>query len=152
MTTIQIGFLLLLSISFIIILGFIYKVWKVALFADGGPNPSFSRLAKLGRLPAERVEISRWAAYFHRVSGFAIFAFLSLHIIDAIYSTWPMRLFECGLLFALVFHALNGIRLIVVDVFDIGIRKSNILLRVLLIISIITTLGGSFIILQPVFN
>jgi succinate dehydrogenase / fumarate reductase, cytochrome b subunit len=167
MTTIQIGFLLLLSISFIVILGFIYKVWKVALFADGGPNPSFSRLAKLGRLPAERVEISRWASYFHRVSGFAIFGFLSLHIIDvstiafshgaydslhAIYSTWPMRLIECGLLFALVFHALNGIRLIIVDVFDVGIRKSNILLRVLLIISIITTLGGSFIILQPVFN
>jgi succinate dehydrogenase / fumarate reductase cytochrome b subunit len=167
MTTIQIAFLLLLSFSFIVILGFIYKVWKVAIFADGGPNPSLSRLAKLGRLPADRVEISRWAAYIHRVSGFAIFAFLSLHIIDvstiafsqgafdslhAIYSTWPMRLFECGLLFALVFHALNGIRLIVVDVFDVGIRKSNIFLRALLIVSIVTTLGGSFIILQPVFN
>ena len=166
MTTIQIGFLILLSLSFITILGFIYKVWKVALFADGGPSPSFSRLAKLGRLPAERAEISRWAAYIHRVSGFAIFAFLSLHIIDVstiafsyaiydnlhqIYSTWPMRLFECGLLFALVFHALNGLRLIFVDVFDIGIRKSNIALRMLLIISIVTTLGGSFIILQPVF-
>lgn len=167
MTSIQIGFLLLLSLSLIIILGFIYKVWKVALFADGGPTPSFSRLAKLGRLPAERAEISRWASYIHRVSGFAIFAFLALHIIDVstfafshsayddlhkIYSTWPMRLFECGLLFALVFHALNGLRLIIADVFDVGIRKSNIFLRILLIISIITTVGGSFIILQPVFN
>jgi len=167
MTTIQICFLLLLSLSFIIILGFIYKVWKVALFADGGPKPSISRLAKLGRLPAERAEISRWAAYIHRVSGFAIFAFLSLHIIDVstfafshsafdelhkIYATWPMRLFECGLLFALVFHALNGIRLIVADLFDVSMRKSNILLRALLVISIVTTLSGSYIILQPVLN
>ena len=63
-----------------------------------------------------------------------------------------MRLFECGLLFALVFHALNGLRLTFVDIFDVGIRKSNIALRILLIISIITTLGGSLIILQPVFN
>ena len=63
-----------------------------------------------------------------------------------------MRLFECGLLFALVFHALNGIRLIFADLFDVGIRKSNILLRALLVISIVTTLGGSYIILQPVLN
>lgn len=167
MTSVQIGFLVLLSLSFIVILGFIYKVWKVALFADGGPKPSISRLAKLGRLPADRAEISRWAAYIHRVSGFAIFAFLTLHIIDVstfafsrsaydnlhqIYATWPMRLFECGLLFALVFHALNGLRLIFVDIFDVGIKKSNITLRMLLVISIVTTLGGSFIILQPVFN
>lgn len=167
MTSIQSAFLFLLTLSFIVILGFIYKVWKVALFADGGPNPSFSRLAKLGRLPAERVEISRWAAYTHRVTGFAIFAFLTLHIIDVstiafsykvyddlhkIYSTWQMRLFECGLLFALVFHALNGLRLIIADIFDIGIRKSNIILRILLIISIATTIGGSLIILQPVFD
>lgn len=167
MTPVQIGFLVLLSLSFVVILGFIYKVWKVALVTDGGPKPSISRLAKLGRLPADRAEISRWAAYIHRVSGFAIFAFLALHIIDVstfafshgaydnlhqIYSTWPMRLFECGLLFALVFHALNGLRLIFVDVFDVGVRKSNIALRMLLIISIVTTLGGSFIILQPVFN
>lgn len=167
MNSVQVGFLFLLTLSFIVILGFIYKVWKVALFADGGPKPSISRLAKLGRLPADRAEISRWAAYIHRISGFAIFAFLSLHIIDVstlafsrnaydnlhqIYSTWPMRLFECGLLFALVFHALNGLRLIFVDIFDVGVRKSNITLRVLLIISILTTLGGSLIILQPVFN
>ena len=167
MTSVQIGFLVLLSLSFIVILGFIYKVWKVALFADGGPKPSISRLAKLGRLPADRAEISRWAAYIHRVSGFAIFAFLTLHIIDVstfafsrsaydnlhqIYATWPMRLFECGLLFALVFHSLNGLRLIFVDIFDVGIKKSNITLRMLLVISIVTTLGGSFIILQPVFN
>lgn len=167
MTSVQIGFLVLLTLSFIVILGFIYKVWKVALFADGGPKPSISRLAKLGRLPADRAEISRWAAYLHRISGFAIFAFLALHIIDVstfafsrsaydnlhqIYATWPMRLFECGLLFALVFHALNGLRLIFVDIFDVGIKKSNITLRMLLVISIVTTLGGSLIILQPVFN
>ena len=167
MTSVQIGFLVLLSFSFMVILGFIHKVWKVALLVDGGPKPSISRLTKLGRLPADRVEISRWAAYFHRISGVGIFIFLVLHIIDVstiafsrslydnlhqIYSTWPMRLFECGLLFALVFHALNGLRLTFVDIFDVGIRKSNIALRILLIISIVTTLGGSLIILQPVFN
>ena len=143
-------------------------IWIIQRVVERGGVDLLANLAPANHERQRRnIEASGIAAYFHRVSGFAIFAFLSLHIIDvstiafshgaydslhAIYSTWPMRLFECGLLFALVFHALNGIRLIVVDVFDVGIRKSNILLRVLLIISIITTLGGSFIILQPVFN
>jgi len=167
MNSIQSIFLLLLTLSLTGILYFVFIVWKSALARDGGAFPSASRLSRLGRMPSERSEISRWAAYLHRITGVGIFAFLSLHIVDvaffafslnaydslhSIYSTLPMRIFECGLLFALLFHATNGFRLIIVDLFDIGVIRSNVILKSVFFLSIVGTIAGSYVILQPVIS
>ena len=64
----------------------------------------------------------QWAFLGHRISGFLVFLFLMLHVVDVSLLRWPatynqvhrlygnvlLRLFEVGLLFALVFHTLNG--------------------------------------------
>ena len=59
--------------------------------------------------------------------GVAVFAFLLLHVLDValyaisparfdevheLYGTTPLRVFECALLFAILFHTLNGLRLV----------------------------------------
>jgi succinate dehydrogenase / fumarate reductase cytochrome b subunit len=63
----------------------------------------------------------------HRLTGLGIFAFLALHIVDiyligfgpepfntlsAIYHLPIMRIGHIGLFFAVVFHALNGLRIV----------------------------------------
>jgi succinate dehydrogenase / fumarate reductase cytochrome b subunit len=69
-----------------------------------------------------------WA--FHRISGVAIFAFILLHVLDiwlvgvnkdlynevlAIYSSPFGRVMESLLGAALLYHALNGLRIIIMD-------------------------------------
>ena len=69
-----------------------------------------------------------WA--FHRVSGVAIFAFLALHLLDiflvgaapdiydtllAIYATPGGILMEWLLGAAVLYHALNGLRIVIMD-------------------------------------
>lgn len=70
------------------------------------------------------------AYIFHRVSGVAIVLFLFAHIVEnffllmgadaynaaiGIYHTWYFRLGEFGLIAAVVYHGLNGIRIILID-------------------------------------
>ncbi len=134
---------------------------------DGGARVTRSFLSRLGRLPTERSEANRWAFYAHRISGVGIFAFLVLHILDVslyavsptrfdevheLYSTPPMRLFECLLLLALLYHALNGLRVVAIDLFDMGPRSAGRLLNGVAVVTVLATAVGSAVILTPVFN
>ena len=101
----------------------------------------------------------------HRVSGMAIFAFLCLHILNvgmisvshevyneihAIYSSTPMRIIESGLLLAILFHALNGLRLIVLDLFVFTTKTADRLLSWVFTLSLLAGLSGACVILAPV--
>ena len=72
----------------------------------------------------------QWAWVFHRVSGLGVLLFLMLHILDTstvhfapaeynffvrLYKSPLFGLAEIGLGAALIFHALNGLRLVVLD-------------------------------------
>src|SRR4029077_18975188 len=66
----------------------------------------------------------QWAFVLHRVTGFLVFMFLLLHVVDVslityrggrlydevhqLYGNILLRLFEVGLLFGLLYHSLNG--------------------------------------------
>ena len=142
-------------------------VLRGARAVDGGAWPARGVLSRLARLPAERGEANRWAHLAHRVSGVAIFAFLVLHLLDvslyalsparfdevhALYGTPVMRVFECGLLLALLFHALNGLRLVAVDLFDLGARSATRVLGGVVVVSLVGTAAGSAVILAPVLT
>ncbi|RYJ24889.1 succinate dehydrogenase cytochrome b subunit [Streptomyces sp. L-9-10] len=73
----------------------------------------------------------------HRVTGVLIFFFLFVHVLDtalvrvspeayddtvAIYKTPVVALLEYGLVAAILFHALNGLRVIAVDFWSKGPR------------------------------
>lgn len=118
-------------------------------------------------MPTARDEFQRWAFYAHRFTGFAIFAFLCLHIVDVslygysrglynqvheLYGTAPLRLFECGLLVAILFHTFNGLRLLVVDLADLGLAASRRALGGVVALTLALGLGGSSSILRPVFG
>jgi succinate dehydrogenase / fumarate reductase cytochrome b subunit len=165
LTTAQLIFLCAFTAVNLVILSAVVTVVREARRVDGGALWSRTLLRRLGRLPSERTEVNRLAFYAHRLSGIAIFAFLALHIIDVslfaissdlyddvheLYGTVVMRLFECGLLFALLFHALNGLRLIAIDAWDLGPSAASRILNGVVMVSLLVTLGGSIVILRPV--
>jgi succinate dehydrogenase / fumarate reductase cytochrome b subunit len=76
-----------------------------------------------------------WSWVLHRITGIAIFFFLLVHVLDtslirvspeaynAVLGTYKnpiMGLGETVLVVAIVFHALNGLRIILVDVWSKG--------------------------------
>ena len=78
-----------------------------------------------------------WTWVLHRVTGVAVFFFLFVHVLDtalvrvspeaydlviATYKTPIVNLLEVGLVGAVLYHALNGLRVILVDFWSIGPR------------------------------
>jgi len=117
---------------------------------------------------AERGSVYRgrsgqWAFVTHRITGFLVFFFLLLHIIDVslvsrpqlydevheLYGNVVLRLFEVGLLFGLVFHSLNGLRVVMLDFFPGGIRNEKRALDVVVFLTVVLTLVGGYVILKP---
>jgi len=105
----------------------------------------------------------QWAFYAHRVSGFLVFAFLLLHIVDVSLVRWPslyddvhrlygnvlLRLFEVGLLFALLFHAFNGLRIIAVDFFPGAVAKERRLLGAAVGLTVAAGVPAAVVIMWP---
>ena len=106
----------------------------------------------------------QWAFVAHRVSGFLVFMFLLLHIVDvSLINVNPrlyddvsrldgsigLRIFEVGLLFALLFHALNGLRIIVIDFFDWGSTRQRQLTVWVVILTLTAGVPGGIRILWP---
>ncbi len=75
--------------------------------------------------------VGQWSWRLHRVTGVGVLIFLCLHILDtslmvlgpehynkiiALYRLPLFRISEVGLFAAVLFHALNGVRIILMDV------------------------------------
>ncbi len=105
----------------------------------------------------------QWAFVLHRVSGFLVFFFLLLHIVDVATIRWPavydeihslygnvlLRVFEVGLLFALLFHTLNGLRIVALDFFPGSVAKQRRLLTAVVVVTLAAGLPGAFVIMKP---
>ncbi|HEX2034299.1 MAG TPA: succinate dehydrogenase, cytochrome b556 subunit [Chloroflexota bacterium] len=87
----------------------------------------------------------QWAWILHRISGLGVLLFLCLHVVDtslllageeaynhlirALYRQWWFQPLEVALGAALVYHALNGVRLTLIDFWDGGVRYERQLRR-----------------------
>ena len=105
----------------------------------------------------------QWAFLFHRISGFLVFFFLLLHIVAVSLITRPhlydevhelygnvfLRVFECGLLFALLYHSLNGLRIVLIDFWNDAVRNERALWLGVVFLTIAAGIPGSYIILKP---
>jgi succinate dehydrogenase / fumarate reductase cytochrome b subunit len=166
-TVAQGAFALALGCALIGVTAFGILVVTTAARGGGGPYLTGESMRRLWRSPAERGEFHRWAFYAHRFTGFAVFAFLCLHVVDvslygwspglygevhALYGTAPMRLFECGLLFAILFHTFNGLRLLAVDLADLGLVASRRVLGAAVALTAVLGAAGSAIILKPLLT
>lgn len=90
-------------------------------------------LLRIGRAKEGKVYrggIGQWSWAFHRITGILVFAFLVGHIVDtyavgfgpelynetiALYKQWWFKPIEVALVAAVLYHALNGLRVILFD-------------------------------------
>lgn len=79
----------------------------------------------------------QWAYYLHRITGLGIFAYLLIHVVDTALIGWGPKYFnammalyrnpffklgEIALFATVLFHSLNGIRIVIFD-FWVGAGK-----------------------------
>ena len=92
-----------------------------------------------------------WSWVLHRISGVGIFFFLLVHILDTAlvrvspeaynvviesYKTPIIGVAELGLVGAIVFHGLNGLRVIAVDFWAKGTKYQSIMFWAVMIITV----------------
>jgi succinate dehydrogenase / fumarate reductase, cytochrome b subunit len=90
-----------------------------------------------------------WSWVLHRITGATIFFFLFVHVLDtalvrvspqvyneviATYKTPIIGLMEFGLVAAVLFHALNGIRIILIDFWAEGPRHQKKMLWIIAVV------------------
>ncbi|MEU2032201.1 succinate dehydrogenase, cytochrome b556 subunit [Nocardia amamiensis] len=88
-----------------------------------------------------------WSWALHRITGVTIFFFLFVHVLDTalvrvspqtyneaieIYKTPIVALMEMGLVAVVLFHALNGVRVILVDFWSKGPKYQRLMLWIVL--------------------
>ena len=105
-----------------------------------------------------------WA--FHRISGVAIWAFVVLHVVDIylvggdpkayntllqIYASPIGRVVETLLGAALLYHALNGLRIVIMDFWPVFTRYHKVLWYANWVVFGAVGLPVAVIILKPIF-
>ena len=103
-----------------------------------------------------RGKVGMWSWVLHRITGVAIFFFLLVHVLDTAlvrvspeaynsvmgsYKTIIMGLGEMGLVAAILFHALNGLRIIAVDFWRKGTKYQNLLFWIVIIVAVVLFAG-----------
>jgi succinate dehydrogenase / fumarate reductase cytochrome b subunit len=107
-----------------------------------------------------------WAWLLHRVSGVAIILFLFLHVLDtcligfgpSVYETFvayyrvpAFRVLEVALSGAVLYHGINGLRIIVIDFVETATRIQRQLWYVVWAAFLVLFLPAAFFMLRPVF-
>jgi succinate dehydrogenase / fumarate reductase, cytochrome b subunit len=102
-----------------------------------------------------------WSWVLHRISGATIFFFLFVHVLDAAmlrvspqtynavvgdYKTPIVGLMEYGLVAAVLFHALNGIRIILIDFWSEGTRYQRLMWWVVCIVFLLLLVPAGVVI------
>ena len=105
-----------------------------------------------------------WSWVAHRITGVAVFFFLLVHVLDtalvrvspdaydaviASYKTPIVNLMEVGLVGAVLYHALNGIRIILVDFWSEGPRHQKGMFRAIIVVWVLLMVPGTYFMLIP---
>lgn len=111
-----------------------------------------------------------WAWMLHRVSGLGILLFLFLHVLDIflvgvgeeIFTTFlflyhaPLfKVFELALIFGVIYHAFNGVRVILVDFWPGRFSNWTMqrrLFRGVLVITVVLFIPAAIATVAPIFG
>ena len=109
-----------------------------------------------------------WSWALQRITGVAVFFFLLVHVLDtalvrvspeaydaiiATYKTPIVNLLEVGLVGAVLYHALNGIRVVLVDFWSKGPRyQKQMLWGVVAVWAVLMIPGTYFMLIHTIEN
>jgi succinate dehydrogenase / fumarate reductase cytochrome b subunit len=121
------------------------------------------RLRKQDKGPYYRGGIGQWSWAAHRITGVLVLAFLFGHIVDtfgvgfgpelydetiSLYQQWWFKPFEVALVAAVVYHAFNGVRIVLFDFWpQLALRQRQFAI-VQLALSLIAFLPAAFFMLR----
>ena len=106
-----------------------------------------------------RGKVGMWSWVLHRITGIAIYFFLLVHILDTslvridpelyntvmgTYATPIMAIGELGLVAAILFHAFNGVRIMLVDFWRKGTKYQNVMFWIVIGLSVILFAAASW--------
>jgi succinate dehydrogenase / fumarate reductase cytochrome b subunit len=104
-----------------------------------------------------------WSWVAHRVTGVLVFFFLFAHVLDTAlvrvspdsydrvidtYKTPVVNLMELGLVGAVLFHALNGLRIIAIDFWEKGPRYQKQMSVVVVTVFVLVMAPGAYFMLE----
>jgi succinate dehydrogenase / fumarate reductase cytochrome b subunit len=104
-----------------------------------------------------------WSWVAHRITGVAVFFFLLVHVLDtalvrvspdaydaviATYKTPIVNLLEVGLVGAVLYHGLNGLRIILVDFWAPGPRHQKTMFRSIIVVWVLLMVPGAYFMLK----
>jgi succinate dehydrogenase / fumarate reductase cytochrome b subunit len=110
-----------------------------------------------------RGDLGMWSWVAHRITGVLTFFFLFAHVIDTalvrvspqtydavieVYKNPVVNLMELGLVGAVLFHALNGIRIMLVDFWEKGPRYQRLMLWTTLAVWVVVMVPGAYFMLE----
>jgi succinate dehydrogenase / fumarate reductase cytochrome b subunit len=125
--------------------------------ATPAPRDGSSRL----RRTLYRGDPAMWSWVLHRITGATIFFFLFVHVLDtalvrvspqtydeviSTYKTPIVGLMELGLVAAVLYHALNGIRVILIDFWAQGTRYQRLMLWAIAIIWVLVMVPATVVV------
>jgi succinate dehydrogenase / fumarate reductase, cytochrome b subunit len=108
-----------------------------------------------------------WAWALHRLAGVMVLLFLFVHVADTaligwgpkyynffvkLYSSHFFRLGEVLLAAGLLFHALNGVRIMLIDFWESGTNVQRGLFYAVVVAFIIVFVPGAYIMMSPVIR
>lgn len=80
----------------------------------------------------------QWSWLLHRITGVAVILFLFAHVVDTavvgwgpeaydrvvgVYHNWAVKLLELGLVAAVLYHAINGVKIMLFDFWPASARR-----------------------------
>ncbi len=100
-----------------------------------------------------------WSWVAHRITGMLTFFFLFAHVLDTslvrvspesydtvvdTYKNWFVNLLEIGLVGAVLFHAMNGLRIIAIDFWVKGARYQRQLLWAIVVVWVVVMVPAAY--------
>jgi succinate dehydrogenase / fumarate reductase cytochrome b subunit len=127
-----------------------------------GPGASgSSRGSRGGKL--YRGDLGMWSWVAHRITGVLTFFFLFAHVLDtalvrvspnaydkviSLYKNPLVNLMELGLVGAVLYHALNGLRVMLVDFWAKGARYQKSMLWAIIVVWVVVMIPSAYFMLQ----
>ncbi len=118
-------------------------------------------------MTAYRGGVGMWSYYLHRLTGIGVLLFLFIHILDTVLLGWGpevynkvmsiyhhpvFRVGEVGLFGAVLFHALNGIRIILIDFWEKAAAYQKEIFYAEAAVFVVSFTWAAVIMLKPLFG
>ncbi|HEY4455215.1 MAG TPA: succinate dehydrogenase, cytochrome b556 subunit [Pseudonocardiaceae bacterium] len=110
-----------------------------------------------------RGDLGMWSWVAHRITGVLTFFFLFAHVLDtalvrvspnaydkviSLYKNPLVNLMELGLVGAVLYHALNGLRVMLVDFWSKGPKVQRVMLWTIIVIWVLVMIPSAYFMLQ----